>query len=161
MSLTTPPSPRWNDSDIDYPNISQATDAITCKEWRDDVLNYIDYIHTHCKCRYGECNFGRTKLSKTQKKLGIITGTSLCGHTYLQHFVKEKRYELNNTSWEEINDWYYSDEEDEEDEEDDEEHEEDEDKFLESMQLFRNSRGELTFISKYIESLKNIPIQSI
>ena len=154
MTTTIPPSPRWNDSDINYPNVAQATDGITCKEWREDVLNYIDFIHKHCNCRYGECKFGRTKLSKTQKKLGIITGKSLCGQTYLEHFVKEKRFELDNTSWDEINDWYYSDDE-EEDEKDENEI------FLESMQLYRNNQGHLSFISKYIEFLKCIPIQSI
>jgi|SaaInlV_125m_DNA_1040241.scaffolds.fasta_scaffold123204_1 hypothetical protein len=165
MSYTTPPSPRWNDSDVNYPNVALAPDSISCSTWRVEILDYIHYIHTNCKCRFGTCNYGRTSLSKTQKKLGIITGESLCGHTYLQHFVNQKREELDTQSWDEINDWYYSDDEDdsknttEEDLTDEDEEEEEE--FLESLELFKNNDGELTFVSKYIESLKNIPIQSI
>ena len=68
MAFTTPPSPRWNDSDIDYPNISQATDAVTCKEWRNDVLDYINYIHTHCKCRYGNFYYGKF-IEKSGKRI--------------------------------------------------------------------------------------------
>ena len=69
----------------------------------------------------------------------------------------EKREELDTKSWQEVNDWYYTDDEDESDYEEDE----DEEDFLESLQLTKNVDGELTFISKYIESLKNIPIHSI
>jgi hypothetical protein len=157
MSYTTPPSPRWNDSDINYPNVALAPDSISCSTWREEVLDYIDYVHKNCSCRFGGCRYGRTTLSKTQKKLGIITGESLCGKTYLEHFVNEKREELDTKSWQEVNDWYYTDDEDESDYEEDE----DEEDFLESLQLTKNVDGELTFISKYIESLKNIPIHSI
>lgn len=162
MSYTTPPSPRWNDSDVNYPNVALAPDSISCSTWRDEILNYIDFIHKNCRCRFGTCDYGRTSLSKTQRKLGIITGESLCGHTYLQHFVNQKREELDTQSWDEINDWYYSDDEDnsenitEEDLTDDEEED-----FLESMELFKNNEGELQFVSKYVEYLRNIPVQSI
>ena len=30
MSYTTPPSPRWNDTDVNYPNIALAPDNISC-----------------------------------------------------------------------------------------------------------------------------------
>ena len=70
----------------------------------DEVLDYIDYVHKNCSCRFGGCRYGRTTLSKTQKKLGIITGESLCGKTYLEHFVNEKREELDTKSWQEVND---------------------------------------------------------
>ena len=162
MSYTTPPSPRWNDSDVNYPNVALAPDSISCSTWRDEILNYIDFIHKNCRCRFGTCDYGRTSLSKTQRKLGIVTGESLCGHTYLQHFVNQKREELDTQSWDEINDWYYSDDEDdsenitEEDLTDDEEED-----FLESMELFKNNEGELQFVSKYVEYLRNIPVQSI
>ena len=117
--LTAPSSPRWNDPDCDYPNVEGASDFETCQDWRDDIDEHTIALRKCCECAFGECEFGRKTLSKKQIS-GELCGESLCGHTQLQHEVAEKRYNMDETSWEEVADWYYTDSEEEEEEEEEE-----------------------------------------
>lgn len=147
MSYTTPPSPRWNDTSINYPNVCGAPDHESCISWREEIEDHVLYLKKNCRCKFGECMYGRTSLSKTQRKLGIVVGESLCGRTYLQHFVEEKRDNLDNESWDDINEWYYESSDEEEDED-----------LIEMLELEKDNEGNLTFNDKYLNTLQNIEL---
>ena len=181
---TAPSSPRWNDQDCEYPNIEGASDYDTCLEWRKEIEEHTISLRKCCECNFGECEFGRKKLSKKQLS-GELKGESLCGITQLEHEVSEKRHGLENTSWDEIAEWYYTDseedddeyEEDDEDEddeeeddyeyeEDDEDEDEEEDQLAleKKMQLYRHFEEEDSYILKfrqsYLDYLKEVPISA-
>jgi len=44
MAISVHPSPRWNDKKLQYPNIQQASDYITCQIWREEVSEHLNYL---------------------------------------------------------------------------------------------------------------------
>lgn len=150
MAISVPPSPRWNDEELQYPNIQQASDYITCQIWREEVSEHLNYLKKICRHKFGTCEFGRTSESKKQKKIGCIMCTSLCSESILQHKIKEKRYNMNTDTWDEIVEWYFDEEEDDTDDEQIE--------FEKKMQLIRTDSGNTIFENSYLESLKDIKV---
>ena len=66
------------------------------------------------QCSIHICQHGRHTLSKTTKtNSGKPFGQSLCGLCMLNHFVSQKREEMEVLSPEEISAWYFSDSDDE------------------------------------------------
>ena len=114
---TIPSSPRWNNESCDYPNKAGQVDYESCLEAREDINSYTISLRKCCECDFGNCEFGRVKLSKKQLT-GCIKGKSLCGLTELEHEINRKRSEMMSDDYHTSTaHWYYDSDEDEEDEE--------------------------------------------
>jgi hypothetical protein len=168
IKLSIPPSPTWEtplnisigelpksfkwkalvNKILHYPNISLQSDSETMKEFQEEFSYATKTWNKPCRHPY-PCPHGRQTLSKKQKnqKLGIIFGSSLCGICMLNHFVNEKRTEMEILSPEEISEWYFSDSNDE-----DMSDSEDED-IYDKMQLQRSPSGTLQFTENYLKIL--------
>lgn len=144
---SVPPSPWWNSR---YPNLSLQHDGESCEIANVKLEDAIEEWNRPC-CQQFPCPFGRTELSKRQKKikLGDVFGKSLCGMVGLTHLVNEKRFEMETVPSQEICDWYYDEEAEEEDEEDD--------NLFDRMELKKSPTGILTFDEKYLRQLANLP----
>lgn len=115
---TIPSSPRWNDECSDYPNKAGQVDYESCLEAREDINSHTISLRRCCECDFGDCLYGRVKLSKKQVS-GCIKGKSLCGLTELEHEINRKRSEMMSDDYHTSTaHWYYDSDEDEEDEED-------------------------------------------
>jgi len=167
MKLSVPPSPYWEESSdisirelpklfrwgamvnqmLHYSNISLQADSETSEEFQEEFSYAIQFWNKPCHQPF-PCPHGRQTLSKRQKKqpCGKHFGQSLCGHCMLNHFVSEKREDMDTYSSQEIADWYFSD--------DDDSDSEDEDIFYNKMQLQRTASGTLQFTQTYLETLQ-------
>ena len=134
---------------LHYPNISLQADLETTEDFQKE-LSYATHLwNTHCRHPF-PCPNGRQTLSKKQKKqpCGKHFGRSLCGLCMLNHFVNEKREEMELLSPEEISEWYFSDSDDEDVSDSDDED------IYNKMQLHRTSSGTLQFTETYLETLQ-------
>ena len=132
-----------------YPNISNQADSETTEEFQEEFMYATQHWNSQCRHPY-PCQHGRQILSKKQRKqsLGKPFGQSLCGHCMLNHFVSQKREEMEVLSPEEISEWYFSDSDDEDISDSDDED------IYDKMQLHRTSSGTLQFTETYLETLQ-------
>ena len=168
--LSIPPSPKWITHPqvsirilpksfkwramasqlLRYPNISNQADSETTKEFQEEFMYATQHWNSQCRHPY-PCQHGRQTLSKKQRKqsLGKPFGQSLCGHCMLNHFVSQKRKEMDALSPEEISAWYFSDSDDEDVSDSDDEY------IYKKMQLKRSISGTLQFTKTYLQTLQN------
>lgn len=131
---------------LNYPNISLQADSETTEEFQEELSHATHFWNKPCRHPF-PCPHGRQTLSKKQRKqsCGKTFGQSLCGLCMLNHFVNQKREEMELLSPEEISEWYFSD--------DDVSDSDDED-IYNKMQLRRTSSGTLQFTKTYLETLQ-------
>jgi len=164
IKLSIPPSPYWEPSSnisirelpkslkwraivnkiLHYPNISLQSDSETTQDFQEEFSYATHLWNTSCRHIF-PCPHGRQTLSKKQKKqsCGKPFGQSLCGQCMLNHFVTEKRKEMEILSPEEISEWYFSEDDSDSDDED----------IYDKMQLQRSSSGTLQFTENYLKIL--------
>ena len=167
--ISIPPSPHWKPHPqvsirilpksfkwramanqlLRYPNISNQADSETTEEFQEEFMYATQHWNSQCRHPY-PCQYGRQTLSKKQRKqsLGKPFGQSLCGHCMLNHFVSQKREEMEALSPEEISAWYFSDSDDEYMSDSDDED------IYEKMQLQRSPSGTLQFTKTYLQTLQ-------
>jgi len=167
--ISIPPSPHWKPHPqvsirilpklfkwramvnqlLNYPNISLQADSETTEEFQEAFMYAIQHWNSQCRHPY-PCQHGRQTLSKKQRKqsLGKPFGQSLCGLCMLNHFVSQKREEMEVLSPEEISAWYFSDSDDEYMSDSDDED------IYNKMQLQRSPSGTLKFTKPYLQTLQ-------
>ena len=168
-TLSVPPSPQWItrpqvsirtlpksfkwramvNQMLHYPNISLQADSETTEEFQEAFMYAVQYWNSQCRHPY-PCKHGRQTLSKKQRKqtLGKSFGQSLCGLCMLNHFVSQKREEMEVLSPQEISTWFFSDSDDEDVSDSDDED------IYEKMQLQRSPSGTLQFTKTYLQTLQ-------
>lgn len=169
MKLSVPPSPDWEESSnisirklpklfkwralvnqmLHYPNISLQADLETTEFFQKAFICATHRWNSQCRHPF-PCPHGRQTLSKKQKKqpCGKPFGRSLCGLCILNHYVNEKREEMEILSPEEISEWYFSDSDDEDMSDSDDED------IYDKMQLHRTPSGTLQFTEAYLKTLQ-------
>lgn len=131
---------------LHYPNISFQADSETTEEFQEEFSYATHFWNTPCRHPF-PCPHGRQTLSKKQRKqpCGKPFGQSLCGLCMLNHFVNEKREEMELLSPEEISEWYFSDDDDSDSDDED---------IYDKMQLRRTPSGTLQFTETYLDTLQ-------
>lgn len=107
-----PKSHRWRtliSHILQYPNIPLQPDSETMQEFQKKFSQTIQLWKTSCRHSF-PCPNGRQTLSKKQRKQpsGKSFGQSLCGQCMLNHYVSQKREEMNTIKSEEISEWYFA-----------------------------------------------------